>query len=143
MTKILNLLWRGWMIILGTVLTLVLGIPVYLLSFKKEHYPYAYKFIRLWALGMFYGMGFRYELIKLSEDKIEKDKNEKLALELSDKTNLISLKDDELKLLADKLLVLTQVHQKMVEEFDIAKLKIKTLINKNFKSSFFIYNTWF
>lgn len=72
MTKILNLLWRGWMIILGTVLTLVLGIPVYLLSFKKEHYPYAYKFIRLWALGMFYGMGFRYELIKLSQDKIEK-----------------------------------------------------------------------
>ncbi len=74
MTKILNLLWRGWMIILGTVLTLVLGIPVYLLSFKKEHYPYAYKFIRLWALGMFYGMGFRYELIKLSQDKIEKGK---------------------------------------------------------------------
>ncbi|MFY4749775.1 OmpA family protein [Aliarcobacter butzleri] len=64
-----------------------------------------------------------YEL----NSKDEKDKNEKLALELSDKTNLISLKDDELKLLADKLLVLTQVHQKMVEEFDIAKLKIKTL----------------
>ena len=64
-----------------------------------------------------------YEL----NSKDEKDKNEKLALELSEKTNLISLKDDELKLLADKLLVLTQVHQKMVEEFDIAKLKIKTL----------------
>lgn len=64
-----------------------------------------------------------YEL----NSKDEKDKNEKLVLELSEKTNLISLKDDELKLLADKLLVLTQVHQKMVEEFDIAKLKIKTL----------------
>ncbi|MDN5105926.1 OmpA family protein, partial [Aliarcobacter butzleri] len=64
-----------------------------------------------------------YEL----NSKDEKDKSEKLALELSEKTNLISLKDDELKLLADKLLVLTQVHQKMVEEFDIAKLKIKTL----------------
>ncbi|MFW2609042.1 OmpA family protein [Aliarcobacter butzleri] len=64
-----------------------------------------------------------YEL----NSKDEKDKNEKLALELSEKTNLISLKDDELKFLADKLLVLTQVHQKMVEEFDIAKLKIKTL----------------
>lgn len=73
MSKILNYLWRGWMIILGTVLTVIIGIPVYLLSFRKEHYQYAYKFIRIWCLGMFYGMGFRYERINLSNEKIDKN----------------------------------------------------------------------
>jgi len=52
---------------------------------------------------------------------------ETLNIALANSTNQISLKDDELKLLADKLLVQTQIHQKMVEDFDIAKLKIKTL----------------
>lgn len=59
--------------------------------------------------------------------KEEKDKNDGLNLALTNMTNQINLKDEELKLLADKLLVQTQIHQKMVEEFDIAKLKIKTL----------------
>ncbi|RBQ32599.1 chemotaxis protein [Arcobacter sp. FW59] len=59
--------------------------------------------------------------------KDEKSTNDSLNLALSDSTNQINLKDEELKLLADKLLVQTQIHQKMVEEFDIAKLKIKTL----------------
>ncbi|AXX94131.1 MULTISPECIES: OmpA family protein [Arcobacter] len=59
--------------------------------------------------------------------KDEKDKNEKLSAELTEKTNMISLKDEELTMLADKLLVQTQIHQKMVEEFDIAKIKIKNL----------------
>jgi 1-acyl-sn-glycerol-3-phosphate acyltransferase len=72
MTKILNYIWRGWMIILGAVLTIVLGIPVLILSIRKEHYKYAYKFIRIWCFGMFYGMGFRYELIKLSKEKLKK-----------------------------------------------------------------------
>ena len=74
MTKILNYIWRGWMIILGAVLTIVLGIPVLILSIRKEHYKYAYQFIRIWCFGMFYGMGFRYELIKLSKEKIEKNR---------------------------------------------------------------------
>ena len=56
MKKILNYLWRGWMIILGTVLTIILGIPVLLLSIRKKDYKYAYQFIRLWCFGMFYGM---------------------------------------------------------------------------------------
>lgn len=59
--------------------------------------------------------------------KDEKSKNDSLSLALNDSSNQIALKDEELKLLADKLLVQTQIHQKMVEEFDIAKLKIKTL----------------
>lgn len=63
--------------------------------------------------------------------KDEEEKNlslqEELKNSLEEKTNQISLKDEELKLLADKLLVQTQIHQKLVEDFDIAKLKIKTL----------------
>ena len=59
--------------------------------------------------------------------KEQNDTNEKLSAEILSRQNIISLKDEELALLADKLLVQTQIHQKMVEEFDIAKLKIKTL----------------
>ena len=61
------------MIILGAVLTIVMGIPVLLLSIRKEHYKYAYQFIRFWCIGMFYGMGFRYELKKLTDKKIDKN----------------------------------------------------------------------
>lgn len=71
MTTVLNYIWRGWMVILGAVLTIVMGIPVLLFSIRKEHYRYAYFFIRLWCFGMFYGMGFRYELIKLTDKKID------------------------------------------------------------------------
>ena len=59
--------------ILGTVLTIILGIPVLLLSIRKKDYKYAYQFIRLWCFGMFYGMGFRYELKKLTDKKIDKN----------------------------------------------------------------------
>ncbi|AZA82030.1 1-acyl-sn-glycerol-3-phosphate acyltransferase [Chryseobacterium lactis] len=73
MTKILNHLWRLWLFVLAFVLTITLGIPVYILSFNKKHYKYAYQFIRLWCFGIFYGMGFRYDLIKLSEQKMDKN----------------------------------------------------------------------
>ena len=73
MTKVLNYIWRGWMILLGAILTIVFGIPVLLLSIKKEHYKHCYFFIRIWCYGMFYGMGFRYELIKRTDKKIDKD----------------------------------------------------------------------
>lgn len=69
MKVILNYLWRGWMILLGAVLTITLGIPVLLLSVRKKHYPYAYKIIRIWCFGMFYGMGFRYNLTRLTTRK--------------------------------------------------------------------------
>lgn len=74
MTKFLNYIWRGWMILLGAVLTITLGVPVLILSIRKEHYKYAYKLIRIWCFGMFYGMGFRYELIKLTDKKIDKNR---------------------------------------------------------------------
>lgn len=73
MTKILNYLWRFWLLLLAFFLTVTIGIPVYILSFNKKHYKYGYKLVRIWCFGMFYGMGFRYDLIKLSEQ--EKDKS--------------------------------------------------------------------
>lgn len=62
------------MIVLGAVLTIILGIPVLLLSIRSEHYKYAYQFIRIWCFGMFYGMGFRYDLKTLTHQKIEKNR---------------------------------------------------------------------
>ncbi|UOE37810.1 lysophospholipid acyltransferase family protein [Chryseobacterium oryzae] len=72
--KILNYLWRAWLIILAFFLTIILGIPVYILSYRKKNYKYAYKFIRLWCIGMFYGMGMRYELINLTHKKVDKNR---------------------------------------------------------------------
>lgn len=59
------------MVILGAVLTLLLFVPVYILSIRKQDYKYCYFFVRLWALGMFYGMGFRYKLINEAKQKIK------------------------------------------------------------------------
>ena len=73
MKKILNYIWRGWMFFLGAFLTVVMGIPVLLFSIRSKDYKYAYKFIRLWCFGMFYGMGFRYELTTLTSKKIDKN----------------------------------------------------------------------
>jgi len=60
------------MVLLGFIFTLIFFVPVYLLSFRKEHYKYAYFFVRMWCFAMFYGMGFRYELKSLTDKKIEK-----------------------------------------------------------------------
>ncbi|MBD3905811.1 1-acyl-sn-glycerol-3-phosphate acyltransferase [Chryseobacterium sp. Ch-15] len=73
MTKILNYLWRFWLIILAFVLTIILGLPVYLLSLKKSTFKYAHIFIRIWCYGMFFGMGLRYQLINLTDKKIDKN----------------------------------------------------------------------
>lgn len=72
MTVLLNYLWRIWLLILVLVLTLSLGLPVYLFSFSPKLYRFSYFFIRLWCIGIFYGMGFRYELIRETQKQIEK-----------------------------------------------------------------------
>ncbi|MCD1116050.1 lysophospholipid acyltransferase family protein [Chryseobacterium turcicum] len=74
MTKILNYLWRFWLIILATILTTILGLPVYILSLKKSTFKYANILIRIWCYGMFFGMGLRYQLINLTDKKIDKNK---------------------------------------------------------------------
>lgn len=71
MTKGLNYIWRVWMVILAGLLLLIFFIPVYILSFRKEYYRYAYFFVRLWCKGVFYGMGFRYEFSSVTPKKID------------------------------------------------------------------------
>ncbi|MCU7619156.1 1-acyl-sn-glycerol-3-phosphate acyltransferase [Chryseobacterium sp. PBS4-4] len=73
MVKILNYLWRFWLVVLAFSLTILLGLPVYLLSLNEKTYKYAYIFIRIWCYGVFYGMGMRYELINLTDKKIDKN----------------------------------------------------------------------
>ena len=52
---------------------------------------------------------------------------EQISVMLSDKENVIKLKNEELALLADKLFSSNTNPPKMVKEFDIAKIKIKNL----------------
>lgn len=73
MAKILNYLWRAWLFLIAFVFTILFGIPVYILSFNKKHYRYAYRFIRYWSYCMFFGMGLRYELHQLSQQKLDKN----------------------------------------------------------------------
>lgn len=64
MKKILNYLWRIWYLVLAGIFTITMGIPIFIFSFQKKHYKYAYQFIRWWSFGMFFGMGLRYKLIR-------------------------------------------------------------------------------
>lgn len=61
------------MVVLAFVLTILLGMPVYLLSLSNSTFKYAHIFIRFWCYGMFFGMGLRYELINLTDKKIDKN----------------------------------------------------------------------
>ena len=73
MTKVLNQLWRLWLLTLAFVFTILFGIPVYILSFNKKHYKYAYRFVRCWSYCIFFGMGLGYEVTKLSTQKLDKN----------------------------------------------------------------------
>ena len=88
MSKFLNYLWRGWMVLLAGVLLILFFVLVYILSFKKEHYKYAYFFVRLWCKGVFYGIGFRYELIHQTNKKI--DRNQQYVI-IANHTSIVDI----------------------------------------------------
>ncbi|WP_294246872.1 1-acyl-sn-glycerol-3-phosphate acyltransferase [uncultured Chryseobacterium sp.] len=88
MTKILNYLWRIWLFLIAFVFTILFGIPVYILSYSKKHYRHAYRFIRYWSCCMFYGMGLRYSMIRLSEEK--PDKNQQYVF-ISNHTSIMDI----------------------------------------------------
>lgn len=71
---ILVYIWRGWFVVLGIVLSILLAPLIYILSLDERYYKLCYSLMRLWCKGMFYGMGFRYELIKETTKNIEKSK---------------------------------------------------------------------
>lgn len=66
---------------------------------------------------------FDYEL----QEKEYKNTNTKLSTQVENQENMISLKDEELIMLENKILIQSKLHQKIVEEFDITKVKIKHL----------------
>lgn len=74
MSRVLNYLWRGWFILLAFIFLILLGIPVLLFSIKPDHFKYAYFFMRLWCRILFYGMGFRYELIRYTDKTLDKNR---------------------------------------------------------------------
>lgn len=80
--------WRFWMMLVGTIFTLIFFLPVYLLSIRKEHYKACYFFIRLWAMSIFYGTGFRYRIINKTDKKI--DKNQPYVI-ISNHTSLMDV----------------------------------------------------
>lgn len=74
-SAILNYLWRGWMLLITIPLTLILGIPVFLISKKLENYPKAYGLMRLWAYGIFYGIGFCYRFRNIFGKALDPNKS--------------------------------------------------------------------
>lgn len=61
--KTLIFLWKCWFNLLTGLLVLLIGLLwVYPLSFSARSFPYAYKGIRLWAILIFYGSGFRMKV---------------------------------------------------------------------------------
>ena len=64
-----------------------------------------------------------YEL----KEKSYISKAEKLKEKLKEKSHTMTLKDDEIELLTNQILTKAKEHQRLVEEFDIAKVKIKSL----------------
>lgn len=72
-TKIIILLWKLWFYLLTAILVILIGfLWVYPLSFFSKSFHIAYKGIRLWAILVFYGSGFRLKVER--KDKLEKNK---------------------------------------------------------------------
>lgn len=61
------------------------------------------------------------------KDKEQIAEKQNLEQKVEKQKNLISLKDEELIMLENKLIIQSKLHQKIVEEFDITKVKIKHL----------------
>jgi chemotaxis protein MotB len=72
-------------------------------------------------------LGYELKTKEFEEEKVI------LQNQIKDNTNSIKLKDEELALLEQKLLIQSKEHQKLVEEFDITKVKIKNLTGLRIK----------
>lgn len=56
-------LWRIWFYILILIAIILLSPALLVTIWNDKSYPYFFKLARLWAMFVFYGMGFRYEVI--------------------------------------------------------------------------------
>ena len=62
------ILWKCWFIFLATFFVLTIGIFwTFPLAFSSKTFPLAYQGIRLWAILIFYGSGFRLDLHRNKE----------------------------------------------------------------------------
>lgn len=60
---IFSVLWKCWFLFLTSFFVLTIGVFwTYPLSFSSKTFPLAYKGIRLWAILIFYGSGFRLNI---------------------------------------------------------------------------------
>lgn len=58
--EIIIILWKCWFLFLSTSIILTVGLFwTFPLAFSAKTFPLAYKGIRLWAILLFYGSGFR------------------------------------------------------------------------------------
>ncbi len=60
--KILTGIWKLWFYFLNLVLVLLLAPFIIVLSYFQNTYSFIYKLLRIWAFGVFYGIGMRYHL---------------------------------------------------------------------------------
>lgn len=60
--------------VLGVILTLALLPFVYFFIYEEKYTKFCYQLMRFWCKGMFYGMGFSYELIKETSKNIDPNK---------------------------------------------------------------------
>lgn len=60
--KFVSILWKSWFLFLTSFFVLTIGVFwTFPLSLSSKTFPLAYKGIRLWALLIFYGSGFRLD----------------------------------------------------------------------------------
>lgn len=72
--KIISVLWKCWFLFLTAFFVLTIGVFwTFPLSFSNKTFPLAYKGIRLWAILIFYGSGFRLKVDH--QDKLDANKS--------------------------------------------------------------------
>lgn len=85
--EIITVLWKCWFLFLSTFLVLTIGVFwTFPLSFSSKTFPLAYKGIRLWAILLFYGSGFRLKF----EGKLKLDPNRSYMF-ISNHTSLVDI----------------------------------------------------
>ncbi|MDD3773001.1 MAG: lysophospholipid acyltransferase family protein [Weeksellaceae bacterium] len=63
--NIISFLWKCWFTLITSILVILIGVFwVFPLAFSDKTFPFAYKGIRLWAILVFYGCGFRLDFIQ-------------------------------------------------------------------------------
>ena len=71
--KTIAFLWKCWFLFLAGIFVLTIGVFwTFPLSLSAKTFPLAYKGIRLWAILVFYGSGFRLKLKKNKKLRPEK-----------------------------------------------------------------------